>query len=295
MGEVTIFSKNDVTVSGSRESALKNVFKSGPLTSRRVQANINGTFKRIVNGEQVGTAVRSEINVIILNALPSPSRVFYADKYDPSKEATLPNCWSNDGVVPEANAPDTQSANCMSCKQNIKGSGEGGGRACRYQRRIAVLLAGDTSGDIYQFNIPAKSLFGKGTGNVHPFESYTRYVTSNNEALDNIITKVSFDAESSTMELNFSAERVISDDEYETVKTARTKPEFNLYVRMTSAQTDKVTKVPPAQPAPQIKVARTEEPEEVGGDEPVKPVKKKSTEAVPAGKTDLASAMNDWD
>lgn len=293
MGEVTIFSNNSVTVSGPRESALKNVFKSGPLTTRRIQANINGTFKRIVNGEQVGNAVRGDISVIILNALPSPSRVFYADKYDPSKEATLPNCWSNDGVTPEANAPDIQAANCMNCEQNIKGSGENGGRACRYQRRIAVLLAGDTSGDIYQFNVPAKSLFGKGTGNVHPFESYTRYVTSNNEALDNIVTKISFDVESSTMELNFSAERIISDDEYEIVKTARTKPEFNLYVRMTSAQTDKVTKLPSAQAAPQAAAVRSEEPEEEA--EPSKRAKKKEPGAAPAGKPDLASAMNDWD
>jgi len=289
MGEVTIFNqaqKNAVTVSGPRESALKGVFKSGAVTTRRIQANINGTFKRIVNGEQVGNAVRGDIKVIILNALPSPSRQYYADKYDPSKEATLPNCWSNDGVAPEANAPDKQAASCMNCDQNIKGSGENGNKACRYVRRIAVMLENDPSGDIYQFNIPAKSLFGKGTGNVHPFESYTRYITSNNEALDNIVTKISFDAEASTMELNFSADRIITDDEYELVKEARSKPEFSMYVRMTAAQTDKVVKVPAA--------ARAEEPEEEATAEPTKRPKKKAAEPV-AGKQDLASALNDWE
>jgi hypothetical protein len=285
MGNVTIFKNNSVTVSGPRESALKNVFNTGSFTSRRIQANINGTFRRIVNGEQVGNAVRGDLKVIIVNALPTPSRVFYAEKYDPSKEATLPNCWSNDGKVPEANASDRQAANCMICPQNIKGSGETGGRACRYQRRIAVLLEGDPSGDIYQLNIPAKSLFGKGTGNTHPFESYTRFVASTNEALDNIVTTVSFDTESSTMELVFSAERVITDDEYEMVKAARMKPEYNMVVRLTSAQTDKVEKLP----APQAQEEASEE-----EDAPHKRAKKKPLEVAPP-KKDLKSSINDWE
>jgi len=293
MGEVTIFTNNSVTVSGPRESKLKGVFSSGSFTSRRIQSNINGTFKRIINGEQVGNAVRGDIKVIILNALTNPSRIYYKDKYDPTKEATLPNCWSNDGKTPEDASSDPQSSNCAMCQQNIKGSGANGGRACRYQRRIAVLLAGDESGDIYQFNIPAKSLFGKGTGTAHPFESYVKYVTANNEALDNIVTTIAFDSEASTMELTFSAERIITDEEYELVKAAREKPEFDMYTKLTAAQTDKVTRKPVAA------FDSTPDEEEEDSDEAVAAPKKRAKKGAEPSKgdvsSDIVSALNEWE
>jgi len=298
MTNVTIFKQQDVAVSGPRESALGKKFSSAGITSRRIQANINGTFKRVVNGEQVGNAVRGEINVIIVGALENVSRIFYKEKFDPNKEATLPNCWSNMGDVPDPKAPDPQSASCSSCSQNIKGSGDGGGKACRYQRRISVMLAGDPSGDIYQFNIPAKSLFGKGTGNVHPFESYAKFLTANGEALDTVVTNISFDSNADTMELVFSPQRILSDEEYELVKVAQTRPETDKYTRITVAQTDGVTKKPNSEPKQiemKAKVTRTEEPEEEEAvvAEPVKRSKKTET-ATPTAKKNLADIANAW-
>lgn len=289
MNDVTIFNDDSVTVSGPRKSVLKDTFSS-PFTSRRIQANINGTFRRIVNGEHIGDAVRGDIEVIVLNALSRPSRIFYKEAYDPKKEATLPNCWSNEGDKPEDGVSDKQNDLCISCAQNIKGSGDNGGRACRYQRRVAVLLAGDDSGDIYQLNIPAKSLFEKSSGKTHAFEHYTRFITANNEALDNVVTKVSFEANSSTMKLVFSAERIITDEEYELVKTARTKPEFALYTRLTVAQTDKVT----ALPAEETKV-EAEEPEAEAVPEPTKRKKQKAAAPAAPKKQKIVSELDDWE
>ena len=247
MSNLAIFKDKSVTAQGPRElSDLAKSLSSKGTTFRRIQANTNGTFKRIVNGEQVGNAVRSEINVIVVGVLPSVSRTFYKEKYDPNKEATLPDCWSNLGDKPEDAAGNPQSSNCMSCPQNVKGSGDNGGKACRYQRRIAVLLAGDPSGDVYQFNVPAKSLFGKGDGNVHPFEGYVKFLTANSESIDNVVTNISFDANANTMELQFSPQRLTTDEEYEMVRAAQARPETKMYTVLTVAQTDKVKKQPPA-------------------------------------------------
>ena len=92
MTNVTIFKSKDVVAStGTRElSDLAKSLSTGGTISRRIQTNTNGTFKRIINGEQIGSAVRSEINVVILHALPKVSRVYYAEKFDPNKEATFP-------------------------------------------------------------------------------------------------------------------------------------------------------------------------------------------------------------
>lgn len=294
--EVSIFKQGTVATSGPRElSSLAKTLSASDVTTRRIQTNTNGTFKRIVNGEQIGNAVRGEINLIIVGALPKVSRVFYRDKYDPSK-ATLPNCWSNLGDKPEEAAGDPQAPNCAECPQNIKGSGENGGRACRFQRRISVMVEGDQSGDVYQFNIPAKSLFGKGTANVHPFESYVKFLLANGESPDNVVTNVSFDANADTMELLFTPLRNISDEEYAMVKAAQQRPETEMYTKITVAQADKVSKQPDSVEAKaevEPVVVRSDEPEDEPVDTPKKRAPKKA-EAAPTKQSNLAEVVSAW-
>jgi hypothetical protein len=294
MSNVTIFKQGAVATTGNRELSDLAKSLSTATTMRRIQTNTNGTFKRIINGEQIGNAVRGEINVIILHALPKVSRIYYKEKFDPSKEATLPNCWSNLGDKPEAAAADKQHSNCAECPQNIKGSGDNGGRACRFQRRVSVLVEGDASGDVYQFNIPAGSLFGKGTGNVHPFESYVKFLLANGESPDNVVTNISYDLNANTMELLFTPLRNISDEEYELVRAAQSKPETKMYTMITVAQTDGVKKQPPAaKEAAPAKVSRSAEPEDDVVEEPVKRTTKKAEPPVQA-KANLADVVSKW-
>lgn len=294
MSNVSIF-KNQIANPSTR--ALSDLAKSlapkSSIMTRRIQTNTNGTFKRLINGEQVGNAVRGELNVIILDLLPKVSRTFYKDKYDPKKEATLPDCWSNLGDKPEATAPNPQHTNCADCPMNIKGSGENGSRACKFQRRIAVLVEGDMSGDVYQFNVPAKSLFGDGVGNSHPFESYIKYLISNRESPDRVVTSIKFDDNADTMELVFSPVRNITDEEYELVAAAQSRPETKRYTQLTVAQASGATKAPPAveHKKAEPKVIRSEEPDEIT--EPVKREVKKTQEA-PKAKPPVSSVIDAW-
>lgn len=296
MSNVSIFKQGTVATTGNRQ--LSDLAKSLSTASqtRRIQTNTNGTFKRIVNGEQIGNAVRGEINVIILHALPKVSRTYYEAEYDPNAAPTLPDCWSNLGDKPEAAAANKQHTNCADCPQNIKGSGKQGGRACRFQRRISVLVEGDPSGDVYQFNVPAKSLFGKGTGNVHPFESYIKYLLANGESPDNVVTNISYDLNADSMELLFTPLRNVSDEEYELVVAAQSKPETKMYTMITVAQADGVKKQPLAveQKAAKSaeKVTRSEEPEDDVIEEPVKRTVKKPE--APKEKANLADVVSKW-
>lgn len=299
MSNVSIFKNQTSTPVTTR--ALSDLAKSlapkSSITSRRIQTNTNGTFKRLINGEQVGNAVRGELNVIILDLLPKVSRTFYKEKFDPKKEATLPDCWSNLGDKPEAAAPNPQHSNCADCPMNIKGSGENGSRACKFQRRIAVLVEGDPTGDVYQFNVPAKSLFGTGTGNVHPFESYVKYLIANAESPDRVVTNIKFDDNADTMELVFSPVRNITDAEYELVAAAQSRPETKRYTMLTVAQASGVNKAPPAvenkaiAAPPAEKVTRSEEPDDVPA--PVKREAKKTQEP-PKAKPDVTAVINAW-
>ena len=295
MSNVTIFKQGTVATTGNRELSDLAKTLASSSTSRRIQTNTNGTFKRIVNGKQIGNAVRGEINLIIVGALPKVSRTYYEVEYDPDAPPTLPDCWSNLGDKPEAAAANKQHTNCADCPQNIAGSGrQGKGKACRYQRRISVLVEGDPSGDVYQFNIPAKSLFGKGVGNVHPFESYVKFLIANGESPDNVVTNVSYDLNADIMELLFTPLRNISDEEYELVKAAQAKPETKMYTMITVAQADKVTKQPPAvENKAKATVTRSDEPEEDEViEEPVKRTVKKPEP--PKAKANLADVVSQW-
>lgn len=299
--DVSIFTSNtQVVKSSSRVTGLSTQLKQKrTINNRRIQANINGTFKKMVNGDQVGEPIRGEFNAIIVDMLPGVSRIFYKEKFDPKKEATLPNCWSNEGSRPEVRAEDPQHTNCADCPQNIKGSGDTGGKACRYQRRVALILEGDASGTLYQFNIPAKSLFGKGVGNQHPFESYVNFLVSNDLSPDTVVTTVSFNTNSETMELTFSPLRELSDEEFEVVLKAQQDPIAKRYTHLTVAEADKVTAKPAAIAAPKQE-AVVEEPvvEEAVVEEPVVEAPKKretkKEEEVISEDDDMASLIDEW-
>ena len=294
--DVSIFEQQSTAVSTTRrESALaQSLGKSNAISNRRIATNTNGTFKKVVNGEQVGEAIRGEFNCIIINALSNVSRIYYKEDYDPKKEPTLPNCWSNLGDKPEKAAADPQSPNCTSCPQNVKGSGKNGARACRFQRRIAILLEGDSEGDIYQFTVPAKSLFGKGSGNVHPFESYVKFLFANRQAPDTVVTRVAYDTDADTMELMFSPLREITDEEYALVVQAQGRPEAEGYTRITVAQTDGVTKLPPKQEAPQVQRSDEPEDEEPEVQEPTKRTSKKAEEETEESDNLVGAVFEKW-
>jgi hypothetical protein len=304
MGAVTIF--NNGSLPSNRKRELSPLAKSlvSATTNRRIQLNTNGTFKRIVNGEVVGKAIKGEMEIIVVNTLEKVSRVFYANEYDPDAAPAAPDCWSNAGDVPEDGAKNKQGKSCATCPQNVVGSGnKGKGRACRYQRRLAVVVPGDPAGDLYQFNVPAKSLFGKGVGNVHPFESYYKYLAANSFSLDEVVTKVAYNDEAETMELQFSPTRELTDEEIELVAEARQRPEAVSYTVITAFEADTAGRKPKVEveaPAPKAKpkVQFSDEPED-DEEEVAPPIKRKrpveveDAEEVPT-KSKLQSVISAW-
>lgn len=297
MSNLSIF-KQAGAVSTAAKRELSDLAKSlaSGSNNRRIATNTNGTFKRIVNGEQIGKAIRGEFNAIIVDALPKVSREFYAGKYDPDKKGTLPDCWSNLGDKPEAAAGNPQANNCASCPQDIKGSGEGNTKACRYKRRIAVILHDDDSGDVYQFNVPAKSLFGKGNGNVHPFESYVKFLIANGESPDGVVTNIAYNLDADSMQLQFAPVRGVSDEEYALVKAARNDPATRQMIVLSVAPQGEAKAQPKEEAKPQPKITYSDEPDEDEEEEVEAPKKRapKAAEEVVPPKKDLANVLATW-
>ena len=134
----------------------------------------NGIFRKVVGGEEMGK-VKGNLDAIIVNASPAVGRIFYMKQWSPDAEPSAPDCFSNDGQSPDPSSANPQSARCDACDQNVKGSGMGNSKACRYSRRLAMVLVEDfgtsLQGEVYQMNLASKSLFGESAGdNTHTFQ-----------------------------------------------------------------------------------------------------------------------------
>ena len=219
------------------------------------------------------------------------SRTFYAKAWDPKGDAAPPDCWSNDGEKPDASCKEPQHNTCVGCPQDINGSGQGTTKACRKNRRIAVALASDLGGDVYQMTLQSKSIFYdmKAPGDLEhmPFNQYAKYVGTQGYNLNTLVTEMRFDEDSTVGKLFFRPVRFLEKHEWEAAVTQGESTAAKNAITMSVPSSDNKPKL--EAPAPAAKAPAAQEEEEVA--EPTKRAEKK---AEPKAKPDLKSVMGDW-
>jgi hypothetical protein len=224
--------------------------------------------------------------------------------YDPSADATAPDCWSNDGNKPDVSIKKPQGTTCETCPQNVKGSGQGATRACRFERRVAVVLpdeiGGNNEGDVYQIKLASKSIFGKGAGQLFPLNAYIDYVIANGENIDGVVTEMSFDEDDNQVVFFRAVDFVASHPELQAVVAdAVESSEAHKAVVLTVAAVDKgedsseefEEKPKKVQAAKQVEEEEEEEEEKVA--EPTKRASKKATPPTEP-KSSLADVVSAW-
>jgi len=200
-----------------------------------------GAFRQIVGGKEVNVSDERSMNIVLINAAPI-ARTYYGSTYDESA-VTPPKCWSADGVTPASDVPATgrQHDKCATCPMNIKGSGQGDTRACRFSQRLAVLLDGEIEDQkVYQLSVPATSIFGDADGDKMPLQAYGKFLKANGVSVSAVVSRMKFDVSSSTPKLFFSAVRPLSADELSAVIQAKDSEDSIRAVAFTVAQADNV-------------------------------------------------------
>lgn len=251
----------------------------------------NGIFRKVVGGEEMGK-IKGSLNAIVVNASPHVGRIFYAKTWSADAEPTAPDCFSNDGRTPDVGASNPQAERCDNCEKNIKGSGQGNSKACRYSRRIALVLEEDfgtsLEGEVYQMNLASKSLFGESVGdNTHTFENYSKYLSNNGKSLDYVVTQISFNEDNDNQSVLFTPTGYINKTQYAVTSEVATKPEVLKMVVMTPYQADMAGKQAKLE-APKAVAPVVESPIE----EPVK--REKKAEPKPTVKKDFDSVVKAW-
>jgi hypothetical protein len=274
------------------DDVTKALTKGGSKTKRIALGNNKFILK--VGGEEISKSSTNKMEIVIVNAAAEVSRTFYAAAYDPASDATAPDCWSPNGRTPDESVEKPQHSNCDNCPMNIEGSGQGKTKACRFSRRIAVVLAGDLGGDVYQMELKSKSFFysKKDPGDLDhmPFDQYANYVGSQGFNLVNLVTEMRFDEDATVGKLFFRPVKFLEEEESQIATKQKDTPAAKNAVVMTVSQTDGVTKKAlPFLKAPPKAEAVEEEAEVIA-----EPKKKAEKKAEPTPKKDIADVLGKW-
>ena len=272
-------------------NALAGTSDGGGLGARRISIK-GGVFREFIGGKEFRVSEERSMNVVIVKAAPKVSRIYYAGSYTEG-EAVSPACWSSDSQRPDEKVKEKQSATCLTCPQNIKGSGQGDSRACRYQQRLAVVVDGEVEkGEVYQLVLPPTSVFGDGEKGKLPLQAYARHLKNHGTPITGVVTEMRFDTASPTPKLVFKPVRPVTEDEFNKIQELKDSSAAIQAITLTVAQTDGVKDKPSlknALAAPVEKVA-AEEVEAV--EEPKKVPPKK---APVANEPKLEDLVGEWD
>lgn len=155
----------------------------------------------------------SSIQVVILAANPNKSKVYYEHGYEEGS-TDKPDCYSNDGIAPAADAQSPQAKKCATCPHNQWGSritdNGGKGKACGDSMRLAVAPAGQLN-DPMLLRVPAASLKVLG--------QYGSQLAKRGVDHKVVVTKVGFDYDVAHPALTFKAVDFVTEEQLEEVNS----------------------------------------------------------------------------
>ena len=296
MSDLELFKGNSLVSSDlfkSLQSTADNLAGgAGGGGMRRISFR-GGRFRELVGGEQVNVNSSGSLNVVILDAA-KVSRSYYAGTYDP-ENPTPPTCWSADTQTPAPDVPaeQRQASRCGDCPMNVRGSGQGDTRACRYAQRIAVAIEGQYD-KVYQAQLSAISVFGKAVDGKMPMQAYANYLNAHKAPPSAVVTEMYFDENSDVPKLFFKAARPLEESELKEVIELREHPDVQKAITMSVSQSDNVKKAEPAAKKSNnvLEKAAPVEADDAPVEEPKKVNKK---EEVKASDDDLGDLVDAWD
>ena len=175
----------------------------------------------------------ASLEVVIVKSSPIITKTWYEKGWEDGSN-NPPDCFSSNGITPDANVPKKQNAICKTCKWDAFGSRaqEGfKGKACQDNRRIAVVPAKDIDNEAFGgamlLRVPPASL---------------KELVKHGAALDQkglqyfgVVSKISFTSDSYP-HLIFGPVRVLDDDEELKVIGMRDGPQVSRVLSETPAE-----------------------------------------------------------
>lgn len=225
----------------------------------------------------------TSLNVVLLKANKGTSKVFYIKGYDKdTSEGQKPDCYSNDGVEPAADAQNKQAKKCATCPHNQWGSrvsekGATKGKACADAVRMAVAPAGQIN-DAMLLRVPPASIKALG--------EYGQMLAKRGVGYNMVVTKVGFDLQAESPKLTFAAIGLLDDDGFAEVQEIAASDAVSsiLGSAMVAAPIAAQESAEEEAPKPVVKAKAKPVAEEPDAEEAPKPVVKAKAAAKPVSK-----------
>lgn len=249
---------------GFQSSAAANMVVGGTAYNR---IGLKGCrFRLIVNGQEEMIVQDHYLDVIIVGSSPGVSRMFYGKTYDPDEKAA-PDCYSSDGITPNADAKALQSTKCQICPQNQIGSkvDERGNkkRACGFFKRLAVILPHDPS-MLFRLEAKGMTIFADGKPAINAFSlaEYGKKLKARGIDPSWLVTRLTFNTDESVPQVFFTPSRYLEATEAPIIADLINGGEVEKLLEITSQTVDTsgeavAPAVPAAQAAPQAPAPQT--------------------------------------
>ncbi len=168
-----------------------------------------GNWRFRYRGDETPAKVTA-LSVVIVGMASAVSKAYYEKRYAEGDDAA-PDCYSINGVAPDAGSPKKQSPSCAACQWNKFGSRltEYGkkAKACPDYRRLAIVPSGDTVNEGYGgpmlLRIPPMSLLN--------LDRYCRQLDGVGADISQVVTLLEFNLDVAYPEIVFSADGWVSD------------------------------------------------------------------------------------
>lgn len=290
----------ELTVANAQVPAhLANRIGSGSALTKSLGSGLGGTgdssvprisikgarFRLVEDGTET-VLPDTTLEAVIVGANPRLSKTYYAKAWDPNDEPEAPDCFSLDGVRPDASVTTPENDICATCPNNVWGSKIGPNnqqlKACADQKRLAIVAADDPEGTVYLLQVTPAALKG--------LNQYHKDLSVRGIPAEVVRTRISFDTDASFPKLKFSFGGFLDEETQEAVDKLFDSPEVKTItgelVAETPVEAPKAAKpqlVKP-DPKPEVVEAEVEEIEEVEVEEapPAKGFGKAKKEAAPA-------------
>lgn len=211
---------------------------------------VRGDERELVARPDDPEAPASSIEVVIIDANPQRSKVYYPNGYEDGS-ADKPTCMSSDGIKPDAGATKPQCKTCAACPHNVFGSKvtESGkkAKACTDSKRLAVAPAGLIN-DPMLLRVPAASL--------KALDTYNDQLVKRGVPFQAVVTRIGFDHSVAYPSLTFKFANFITDEMADMVAaTMETDTVKQIIGTMAMPGSDAVDDIPAPPPSVVNKVA----------------------------------------
>lgn len=161
--------------------------------------SIKASRFRIIEDGTETVLNQTTLDVVIVGANPRLSKTWYAKEWSKDAEPSAPDCFSLDGVGPDAQSTNKQNDLCATCPHNVWGSKIAPNgqqlKACSDKKRLAVVAADDPTGPTYLLEVTPAALRG--------LNAYQKELSVRGIAPEIVRTRIGFDTDASFPKLTF--------------------------------------------------------------------------------------------